>query len=333
MARSVLISNPPYNLKWQQPMLAGMQARFKYGIPPESNANFAFVLTGLEMVTDRAVYLLPNNVLTSGVREEKDIRRNLIKNNLLSAVITLPGNMFESTNIATCILVLDKHKDTQKITFIDLRKQAETEVGDQTGQFGGASHTGRTYHKNMNILTSATMQKATDAIQTRQTIAGFCASVSMQTVLETEDCSLSPSQYIEQEQPEEAHRPYKDIITDINRVIETRNTMKLVINESALKSLGWAAMYDDIKQSAALNRSISDICETHLKCGPLKKEDYFTTTKSAVIKVECKDTKDIPFVLRQFLQGWAAFVHDLNKEENRLLAESSPYLCVNCLQV
>lgn len=160
MAQSVLISNPPYNIRWQQPMLAGMQPCFQYGVPPESNANFAFVLTGLEMITDRAVYLLPNSVLSSGIKEEKEIRRNLVKHNLLSAVIALPGNMFESTSIPTCILVLDKHKDTQRITFIDLRDRAQAEIRDQNGQFGGASHTGRTYHKEINTLTQETMQEA-----------------------------------------------------------------------------------------------------------------------------------------------------------------------------
>jgi type I restriction-modification system DNA methylase subunit len=109
-----LVSNPPYNLKWDIPLFAQIQPRFSdFNVPPASNANFAFVLTGLDFIDDKMAILLPNGVLTTNVTEEKEIRKALIENNLLEAVILLPDKMFESTSIPTCILLFDKHKTTR----------------------------------------------------------------------------------------------------------------------------------------------------------------------------------------------------------------------------
>ena len=106
-----LISNPPYNMRWKAPQLAGFLPQYAgYEIPPDSNANMAFVLSALNWAENRAVILLPNVVLASGQKQEQSIRKQLIAQNLLLAVISLPGNMFESTSIPTCLLVFDKHK-------------------------------------------------------------------------------------------------------------------------------------------------------------------------------------------------------------------------------
>ena len=109
-----LITNPPFNMRWKPPELAGFMPKYSgYTIPPEQNANYAFILSGLELTENRAVFLLPNGVLSSGVKAEQEIRQQLIQRNFLLAVITLPPNMFESTNIPTCRLIFDKHKETR----------------------------------------------------------------------------------------------------------------------------------------------------------------------------------------------------------------------------
>ena len=103
-----LISNPPYNMRWKVPQLAGFLPQYAgYTIPPDSNANMAFILSALNWIDNRAVVLLPNNVLSSSQKQEQSIRQELIRQNLLLAVITLPGDMFESTSIPTCLLIFD----------------------------------------------------------------------------------------------------------------------------------------------------------------------------------------------------------------------------------
>lgn len=130
------ISNPPYNLRWQQPIFAQMQDRFKHtAVPPVSNANFAFILTALNKC-DRLCFILPQGVLTSGTKEEKEIRQYLIEKNYVEAVITCPSKMFEATSIPVCIITLDKNKKTSETVMIDAKNFCTKETREQRGQFG-----------------------------------------------------------------------------------------------------------------------------------------------------------------------------------------------------
>lgn len=145
---TTLISNPPYNMKWNLPPFAQIQQRFNdCDLPPESNANYAFILTALSMIDDKAVFLLPCGVLTTNNNAEKEIRKYLVEKNLIKAVITCPDNMFESTGIATCIIVFEKNKNTTHIELIDMRNTHDVEIREQRGQYGSKSHTNRVYKK------------------------------------------------------------------------------------------------------------------------------------------------------------------------------------------
>ena len=109
------ICNPPYNLKWDGSLFGAMDPRFiLYGVPPKSNANFAFILTALDMVSEKASFILPNNVLRPTNKDEVNIIKNLIDTNIIESVILNPDNMFESTSIHTCMLTLNKKKQTTK---------------------------------------------------------------------------------------------------------------------------------------------------------------------------------------------------------------------------
>ncbi len=167
--KRTLISNPPYNMRWQAPAFAQIQPRFAncYIVPPESNANFAFVLTGLEK-NERCVFLLPCSVLNAGTRKEKEIRAWLVEKNLVEAVIVCPDNMFESTGIGTCIIVLDKNKKTATTEMVDLRRKYEEEIREQNGQYGGASHTNRTYKKTVKVIPEEIMDAVIAAIEERK---------------------------------------------------------------------------------------------------------------------------------------------------------------------
>lgn len=135
---TALISNPPYNMKWKVPPFAQIQARFcETELPPESNANYAFILTALNHISDKAVLLLPCGVLSTENKQEKEIRKYLVEMNFIEAVIACPDKMFEATSIPTCIIVLNKEKQTSHISFLDMRKTYEVVNREQNGQFGG----------------------------------------------------------------------------------------------------------------------------------------------------------------------------------------------------
>lgn len=314
-----LISNPPYNMKWNLPPFAQIQPRFsECELPPESNANYAFILTAISMITDKAVFLLPCGVLSTDNKQEKEIRKYLVDKNLIEAVITCPDKMFEATSIPTCIIVFNKKRETTHISFVDMRQTFEVERREQNGQFGGASHENRTYKKEVKVFTDEQMQKAVDSIINQSAIPEFSKSVSVQTVAEN-DYMLIPSRYIEFEEREFKHREYSDIVADINRIVEEKNACKLTINESLAKTLGFdISLYkQDQQQDSGLNEFLKQ-----LGAEPLINQNYFTASKKKnEIKFENNSKDILSSVLIMILNTWKQHIYYLNNEENRYLAE------------
>lgn len=313
-----LISNPPYNMKWNLPPFAQIQSRFTdCELPPESNANYAFILSALDLIDNRAVFLLPCGVLSTDNKQEKEIRKYLVEKNLIEAVITCPDKMFESTSIPTCIIVFNQKKSTTHISFVDMRQTYKTEQREQNGQFGNASHTNRTYKKEVKIFTDEQMQKAIDSIVNQSAIPEFAKSVSVQTIVEN-DYILIPSRYIDFQEQEFKHREYADIVSDINRITAEKNACKLTINESLAKTLGFdIALYKADQEESGLNDLLKK-----LGAEPLIKQNYFAVSKNKnEIKFENNSKEILSSVLMMILNTWKQHIYYLNNEENRYLAE------------
>ena len=120
-----VVANPPYSQQWDiENIDRNKDVRFKnFGIAPKSKADYAFVLHGLHHLANDGTMaiVLPHGVLFRGAAEAK-IRKKLIDENLVDAVIGLPANLFYGTSIPTCILVIkgrEARKNTKDILFID----------------------------------------------------------------------------------------------------------------------------------------------------------------------------------------------------------------------
>lgn len=136
-----------------------MQERFKdYGLPPRSNANFAFILSGIEKC-EKSIFILPSSVLNNSSEEETQIRKILIEKNYIEAIILCPDKMFEKTAISVCILIINKNKDSTYTEFIDARQIYKIEVREQRGQFGDKSHTNRVYKKEVKVFDDEIIKK------------------------------------------------------------------------------------------------------------------------------------------------------------------------------
>lgn len=306
-----LISNPPYNLRWKPPELAGFLPQYAgYEIPPESNANMAFILSAINWIEDRVVILLPNGVLSSDQKKEKTIRQQLISQNLLLAVISLPANMFESTSIPTCLLIFDKHKETRKIALIDLKDKCREETRDQRGQFGGNSHTGRTYHKTVMTITPEVMQECLDLIDSQKDKEDLCKWVQPEE-LEKNDWNLTPRRYFDL-QIEMSHRSFEDIAADYNRIISQKNAIQIRMNKTAAKRLGYDCMDAGRPDLSASFGIVGQKVE---------KEKFisFGADDGITIRISTKESVH-PLVL-EFLNHWKQMIMYLNNEENRYLAE------------
>lgn len=236
----VAISNPPYNIKWNSPngFEALSDGRFPV-VPPENNANYAFVLTCVARA-EKSILILPNGALTQDT--EFEVRKYLIDNDLIETVISLPNNMFECTSIATCIMALNKNKKNKgKVTLIHSAENCITEEREQNGQFGGESHTNRIYKKKYNVLSDENIQKILDVIENQQEIKKFSVIKTNAEIAEKK-YKLSPSMYFKvsiEDFPSKPHRDLQEIADNINYISRIRNSCKLVINETIAKKLGF----------------------------------------------------------------------------------------------
>ena len=127
----VVIANPPFSLQnWGAEGWANdPYGRAVGGVPPASNADFAWIqhmITSMKEDTGRVGVVMPHGVLFREVGQEGNIREQLVRLNLLEAVIGLPSNLFYSTTIPVCLLIFRKKKPTErqnKVLFIDASKR------------------------------------------------------------------------------------------------------------------------------------------------------------------------------------------------------------------
>lgn len=116
-----VVANPPFSYRWEPTESMADDFRFKnYGLAPKSAADFAFLLHGFHFLKQDGVMaiILPHGVLFRGGAEER-IRTKLLKDNHIDTVIGLPANLFFSTGIPVCILVLKRCKKSDDVLFIN----------------------------------------------------------------------------------------------------------------------------------------------------------------------------------------------------------------------
>ncbi|WP_449074556.1 N-6 DNA methylase [Ruminococcus sp.] len=314
----VAISNPPYNIKWQPPLPLENDIRFPV-IPPAGNANYAFVFNCIARA-NKAVLILPLGALTQ--RNEYDVRKYLIDNDLIETVVTLPDNMFECTSIATCIMVLNKNKlNKGKVTLIHNNENCITEEREQNGQFGGKSHTNRTYKKKFNVLTDENIEKILDVIKNRNEVKNYSLIKSNAEIAEKK-YMLAPSMFFDvsiEDFEDSKHRDLQEIASNINYIIKMQNACKLVINETIAKKMGF-----DIQLYKNEFKNSNQLADEQSKLLGIKieKSDYIQFTKSKnEFMFKCNDKELLPDIFIHFLSIWKNQIALLNTMQNQYLSE------------
>jgi type I restriction enzyme M protein len=130
-----VITNPPFNMsEWGKDSIADDDPRFEYGMPPSSNANYAFIQHMISHLDDdgMAATVMANGAM-SVQGTEGDIRESIVEGDLLDAVIALPKELFFTTSIPACIFILSKGKDSDQYRnrsgetlFVDAREEYES---------------------------------------------------------------------------------------------------------------------------------------------------------------------------------------------------------------
>ena len=324
------ISNPPFNLSWNPPVPLEADERFHpAGIPPPSNANYAFILSILRNIKSKASIILPNGIMNPTTIEEQGIVKYLIDNKHIEYVISLPGNMFESTSIATCILGLSKIP-VEQITFIDHRQIYATEERLQRGQFGGTSHTNRVYKKLVNFLTDEMINEAVLAVTEKKSVIDYCITIPIKKIV-TNEYTLQPSRYMEYEPKEVEQRSYQEITRDLRRVLSAKNQVKITCNETIARKIGLVVPCEikcdptqHVNELLQKNENLEgtfDKIMSLIGLEPLPKDNYLTFSKNKnEIKIENKG-EGVDILIADFLRFWQIRIRQLNTEENTYLAE------------
>lgn len=243
------------------------------------------------------------------------IRKYLIENDLIELVAIMPEKMFEVTSISICVLVLNKHKKNKGfVKFIDSRKNCIVEKREQNGQFGGTSHTNRTYVKSYNALSDENIQRILNSPNDQ---AEFSATVANDKVAEN-DYLLTPSRYIKFICEEQKHRDFQEIADNINYITRMKNSCKLVINETIAKERGFdiEVFKLDKKKSESMKEKMKSIGIN------VEADDYiqFTKNKNEFV-FKCNDKEILPEILLQFLSVWKNQIALLNTMQSRYIAE------------
>jgi type I restriction enzyme M protein len=196
------VANPPFsNKNWTSGINPQEDefGRFSWGIPPEKNGDYAFLLHILKSLnsTGKGAVILPHGVLFRGNAEAR-IRENLIKQGYIKGIIGLPANLFYGTGIPACIIVIDKEQAQQRAF------SATGEASDKQGIFMVDASKGFAKDGNKNRLRSQDIHKIVDVFTKQLQLPRYSRMVPLSEIA-ANDYNLNIPRYIDSSEAEDLH--------------------------------------------------------------------------------------------------------------------------------
>ncbi len=221
MKFDVVVANPPFSLdKWGYETAADdVYKRFTRGVPPKTKGDYAFILHMIDSAVEgsgKVGVIVPHGVLFRG-SSERTIRENLIRENLLEAVIGLPSNLFFGTSIPAAILLFNKGKKHKDVLFIDASKDFEP-------------------GKKQNKLRAQHMDKLMQTINAFESIEKYAYRATFEEI-EVNDFNLNIPRYVDTFEAEEVV-DLKQVQTEIEtletNLIKVKTEIKNYLQELGL---------------------------------------------------------------------------------------------------
>ena len=206
----VIVSNPPYSVKWAGDDNAMLINDLRYSpagvLAPKSKADFAFIMHSLAWLASNgtaSIVCFPGILYRTGA--EQKIRKYLIDNNFIDCIIQLPENLFFGTSIATCIMVLKKNKIDNSTLFIDASKEAVKVT-------------------NNNRLTDENIENILEIFENREDVQYISRLVSNKEI-EENNYNLSVSTYVEKEDTREVI-DIKELNKQLDEIVKRENILR-----------------------------------------------------------------------------------------------------------
>ena len=222
-----IMANPPFNLSdWGADKLQD-DVRWKYGIPPASNANFAWLQHMIYHLAPngRIGMVLANGSLSSQSGGEGEIRKNIINADLVDCIIAMPAQLFYTTQIPVSLWFVSRNKKQKnKTLFIDARKM------------------GTMVTRKLRELTDEDIKKLADTYKayvdgTLEDVKGFCAVKDTKDIAE-QDYILTPGRYVGIEEQEDDGEPFEEKMARLTSELSDMFKKSHELEEEIRKNLG-----------------------------------------------------------------------------------------------
>jgi len=198
-----ILANPPFNIS--DYTLLVDDARWKYGVPPVGNANYAWISHMISKLSLKGLagFVMANGSMSTSQKAEAEIRKNIIEEGLVDCIVTLPSQLFYNVSIPVCLWFVTKDKDNRKdkILFIDARKM------------------GNMVTRKHRELSDEEIKSICDTYHAWKTVSsdyqdanGFCKSATLDEVREHEYI-LTPGRYVGLEDIEDDGELFDDKMT------------------------------------------------------------------------------------------------------------------------
>jgi type I restriction enzyme M protein len=222
-----ITANPPFNLSdWNDGSLND-DPRWKYGLPPSGNANFAWLQHMIHHLSPNGKIgmVLANGSLSSQSGGEGDIRRKIIEDDLVEGIIAMPTQLFYTTQIPVSLWFINRNKKQKgKTLFIDARKM------------------GTMVNRRLREMTTEDISKIAAAFEsfnngTLEDVKGFCAAVTTEEIAK-QDYILTPGRYVGIEEQEEDGEPFEEKMVRLTGELSGMFKQSHKLEEEIRKRLG-----------------------------------------------------------------------------------------------
>jgi type I restriction enzyme M protein len=234
-----ILANPPFNdSDWGGENLKE-DVRWKYGIPPSGNANFAWVQHFIYHLAPNGIasFVLANGSMSSNTSGEGQIRKNIIEDDLVDCMISLPSQLFYNTPITVCLWFLSRNKKNGK--FKDRRGRT---------LFIDARNLGEMMDRRHRVLTDEDINKIIAIYhayrgegEEYKDISGFCKETTLDAI-KTNDYILTPGRYVGFEEVEEDIEPFEEkmamLTEELAKIFTESNQLEKEIKKK-LKDIGY----------------------------------------------------------------------------------------------